>query len=50
MKKKFNYKIVDIVENYNLVFGSFFVRDRLKILNFKHKKFKRNFLWMDDFK
>ena len=48
-EKGFNYEVVDIVEISNFGFGRFASRGCLKILNFKHEKFKRNIL-IDDFK
>ena len=49
-EKVFNCKVVDIIEIYNFGYDRFFIRGRLKILNFKCEKFKRNFPWLDDFK
>jgi hypothetical protein len=38
------------VKTYNFGFGHFFIRRRMKKLNFKCEKFKHNLSWIDDFK
>jgi hypothetical protein len=49
-EKCLHRKVVNITEYYNFGFGRFAIRGHLKISNFKFKKFKHSFSWINDFK